>query len=85
MGYVIKRPQTLKLLDQLAADSGQQKIEVIHAALDALRKSNAEKPTVWALTQEHGRALRELGRPGEGRPADKAFIDSLYEDDNVSG
>ena len=82
MVYVIRCPETLKLLDQLATASGQPKIEIIRAALYALQKARADKPSLWELAQMHGRALSELGDPDQGRPADKDFIDSLYEDDN---
>ena len=82
MAYVIKRPRTLKLLDHLAADSGQAKIDVIHAALYAFQKARADKPSLWEFTQMHGRALSELGDPDQGHPVDKDFIDSLYEDDS---
>ena len=82
MAYVIRCPETLKLLDQLATESGQPKIEVIHAALIALQKASADKPSLWELTQMHGRALSELGDPDQGHPVDKDFFDSLYEDDS---
>lgn len=82
MAYVIRCPRTLKLLDQLAAESGQAKIEVIDAALDALQKARADKPSLWDLAQMHGRALSEVGDPDQGQAADKDFIDSLYEDDS---
>lgn len=80
MAYVIRRPQTLSLLDQLAAESNLPKIEVIHRALIACGEAKADRPSLWEIAQADGHALRNRGRPDQGQAAEKEFIDALYED-----
>jgi antitoxin VapB len=39
------------------------------------------KPSLVELSMKFSREVRARGDPKKGQPADKAFIDSLYEDD----
>lgn len=83
MSYVIKRPDTLKLLDQLAAQSGKPKIDVIHAALAQTQRSIEDAPSAWEITQEFGGRFRDLADSSRGE-RDRDVINNLYEGRDVS-
>ncbi len=80
MSYLIKNAEVLEMLDALAKSSGRTKIDVLKDALHRLDEEEREARSSWAAALEAGLALRALGDPERGLPADKAFIDSLYED-----
>lgn len=85
MSYLIKNAEVLKMLEALARSSGRTKVDVLKDALHRLEEEDHRKPTDWEATLKAGLELRALGDPERGLPADKAFIDSLYEDDDVPG
>ena len=44
--------------------------------------SSEAKPSLVEISMEFARAVRAKGDPSKGLPADKEFIDSLYEDES---
>jgi antitoxin VapB len=81
MAFHIKNPQTDALARKVAALKKTGLTEAVHAALShELERENA-KPSLVELGMKFAREVRARSDPEKGLPADKAFIDSLYEDD----
>jgi antitoxin VapB len=54
--------------------------EAVHMALTHELEREQGKPSLVELGIQVCRDLRDKGNPANGRPADKAFRDSLYEE-----
>lgn len=80
MSYLIKRPDVVKLVDRLAVARNQPKIEVIKRALERELEREEAKPSLVDMTLDFAAELRKRTDPEGGLPADKAWIDGLYED-----
>jgi len=81
MAFHIKNPETDALARRVAAAKGVGLTEAVHEALSNELKREGLKPSLVEIGLEFSRALRARGKPELGKPADKEFIDSLYEDD----
>ncbi len=80
MAFHIKNPATDALARKVAAVKGTGLTEAVHVALaNELERVNGT-PSLVEIGVAFSRELRAKGRPARGRPADKAFRDSLYED-----
>lgn len=80
MAFHIKNAETDALARKVAALKGTGLTEAVHnALLNELRREQA-KPSLVDRSIEFARQLRAKGDPSKGLPADKAYIDSLYED-----
>ena len=55
--------------------------EAVHAALLHELEREQGKPSLVERGLKFARDLRAMGDPTKGQPADKAFRDSLYEDE----
>ena len=80
MAFHIKNPATDALARRVAALKRTGLTEAVHAALAHELEREAGKPTLVELGVDFCRELRAKGRPARGKPADKAFRDSLYEE-----
>jgi antitoxin VapB len=81
MAFHIKNAETDALARRVAALKKTGLTEAVHTALaHELERENA-KPSLVERTLQFAREVRARGNPEKGLPADKAFIDSLYEDD----
>ena len=81
MAFHIKNPETDALARRVAAIKNVGLTEAVHVALQHELERDVGKPSLLEKSMEFARRLREKGRPELGKPADKEFIDSLYEDD----
>lgn len=81
MAFHIKNPETDALARRVAAVKGIGLTQAVHEALSHELEREQQKPDLVELSIAFARALRAEGHPERGRPADKDFIDSLYEDD----
>lgn len=81
MAFHIKNPETDALARKVAAAKGIGLTQAVHEALHNELERTEGEPSLLEKSLEFSRRLREKGRPELGKPADKAFIDSLYEDD----
>jgi antitoxin VapB len=80
MAFHIKNAETDALARKVAALKGTGLTEAVHnALLNELRRERS-KPTLVDRSIEFARQLRAKGDASKGLPADKAYIDSLYED-----
>ncbi|MER8956299.1 type II toxin-antitoxin system VapB family antitoxin [Mesorhizobium sp. M0833] len=83
MAFHVKNPETKALARRVAALKRAGLTEAVHAAL----KHELEREQASRLDGPGGdrrqvrRDLRARGKPDHGRPANKAFRDSLYEND----
>ena len=80
MAFHIKNPDTDALARKVA---GLKKIgltEAVHTALLHELEREHGKPSLVELGVQFCRDLRARGNPNSGRPADREFRDSLYED-----
>ncbi|MDQ6434998.1 type II toxin-antitoxin system VapB family antitoxin [Mesorhizobium sp. LHD-90] len=81
MAFHIRNPQTEALARKVAATKGVGLTEAVHEALANELKREAGKESLADFTKAFVRELKAKGDPSRARPADKAFIDSLYERD----
>lgn len=81
MAFHIKNPETDALARKVAALRKTGLTEAVHTALRHEFDREQAKPSLVETGVEFLRDLRARGRPEHGRPADKAFRDSLYEDE----
>jgi len=81
MALYVKDPEVVALAERLSRISRITKTEAVRRALRR-ELEQVETPSDFV---ERGlaftRALVARGNPAEGQPVDKAWIDSLYEDD----
>lgn len=80
MAFHIKNPETDALARKLAALKKIGLTEAVHMALSHELEREQGKPSLVELGIQFCRELRARGNPANGRPADKAFRDSLYEE-----
>lgn len=80
MAFHIKNPDTDALARQVAALKKVGLTEAVHSALAHELEREREKPSLVEISAAFARKLRAMGDPAKALPADKAFIDSLYED-----
>jgi antitoxin VapB len=80
MAFHIKNPETDALARKVAAVKKVGLTEAVHDALQKELEREQGKPSLVEMSAAFARKLREMGDPAKALPADKAFIDSLYED-----
>jgi len=80
MAFHIKNPATDALARQVATLKGTGLTEAVHLALEHELGRERARPSLVEVGVAFTRALRARAAPAAGRPADKAFRDSLYED-----
>ena len=80
MAFHIKNPATDALARKVAALKQTGLTEAVHEALAHELEREGGKPTLVEIGVEFCRQLRAKGRPAKGKPVDKAFRDSLYEE-----
>ncbi|MBL8578674.1 MAG: type II toxin-antitoxin system VapB family antitoxin [Mesorhizobium sp.] len=80
MAFHIKNTETDALARKVAALKGIGLTEAVHTALKNELEREQNKPSLVEQSIEFARRMRAKGDPSKGLPADKAFIDSLYED-----
>ena len=80
MAFHIKNPETDRLARRVAALKKVGLTEAVHDALQKELEREVQKPSLVEISASFARKLRALGDPSKRLPADKAFIDSLYED-----
>jgi antitoxin VapB len=79
MALYIKNREAEALAREIAAERAVGVTEVVLSALRNERKRRSGESLVEWTKAFHER-VRAIGNPEKGLPADKAFIDSLYED-----
>lgn len=80
MAFHIKNPETDALARRVAALKKIGLTEAVHTALAHELDREQGKPSLVDLGVQFCRDLRAKGHPKNGKPADKAFRDSLYEE-----
>lgn len=83
MAFHIKNPGTDALARQVAALKLKRTglAQAVDAALKHELEREQARPSLVGIGVRFCRDLRARGKPDHGRPADKAFRDSLYEND----
>ena len=79
MALYVKDPEVARIAAHLAGIRKTTKTEVIRQALRHEMQREQEDDFVERV-MEFAKRARAQGHPDAGRPADKAFRDSLYED-----
>jgi len=80
MAFHIKNPATDALARKVAAIKKIGLTEAVHTALEHELEREQAKRSLVEIGVTFCRDLRARGNPAKGKPADKAFRDSLYED-----
>jgi antitoxin VapB len=80
MAFHIKNPETDALARRVAALKKVGLTEAVHGALAHELEREREKPSEIEAWIKFARDFRVKGNPEKALPADKDFIDSLYED-----
>ena len=78
-GLPYKNSATDALARRVAALKKASLTEAVHLALTHELEREAGEPSLVEIGVPFCRELRAKGRPTSGKPADKAFRDSLYE------
>jgi antitoxin VapB len=81
MAFHIKNAATDALARKVAALKKTGLTETVHAALAHELEREQGKPSLVEIGVKFCRDLRARGNPAKGKSVDKAFRDSLYEDD----
>lgn len=81
MAFHIKNPETDALARRVAAIKKVGLTEAVHESLRRELEREQGKPSRLDALIEFARDFRARSNPEKGLPADKKFIDSLYEDD----
>jgi antitoxin VapB len=81
MAFHIKNRETEALARKVAAVKGVGLTQAVHEALRNELQREQQQPDLIERSMAFAKALRAQGHPERGKPADKDFIDSLYEDD----
>jgi len=81
MAFHIKNRETEALARKVAALKGEGLTRAVHDALRNELDRLLAKPSLVDLGVKFARELRAKAGPRAGRPADRAFRDSLYERD----
>ena len=79
MAFHIKNPRTDELARKVAKAKGVSLTAAVHQALEHEYKRETGRSDFVERTMEAVRQFQEKGDRTKGLPADKAFIDSLYE------
>lgn len=79
MPLYVKDPEVDELAERLVSLRKVSKTEVVRQALKHELDRVENKPSLPEWGAAFVRALRAKGDPSIARPADKDFIDSLYE------
>lgn len=79
MALFVKDPEVDKLAERLVAIRKVSKTEVVRQALLHELERERALPSLVEQGVEFCRTLRAQAGGGAGLPADKAFIDGLYE------
>lgn len=80
MAFHIKDPETDARARRVAALKKIGLTEAVHTALAHELDREQGRPSLADLGVQFCRDLKAKGNPLSGKPADKAFRDSLYED-----
>jgi antitoxin VapB len=80
MAFHVKNPETDALARKVAALKKVGLTEAVHLALAHELEREQGKPSLVDIGVQFCRDLRARGRPANGKPVDKVFRDSLYED-----
>ncbi|MFN4164788.1 MAG: type II toxin-antitoxin system VapB family antitoxin [Ferrovibrio sp.] len=80
MPLYVKDNEVEALAARLAGLRKVSKTEAVREALRHALERETGKPSLVEIGVDFCRALRARGNPRRGRPADKAFRDSLYEE-----
>lgn len=81
MAFHVKNPATDALARKVASIKGIGLTQAVHEALRHELEREQKKPDLVEIGLKFSSDLRARGNPERGLPADKDFIDSLYEDD----
>lgn len=81
MAFHIKNAETDALARRVASLKKTGLTKAVHIALTHELEREKAKPSLVELGLKFGREVRARSELSKGAPADKAFIDSLYEDD----
>lgn len=81
MALYVKDPEVSLIAEQLAELRKTTKTEVIRQALRHEMEREGASPSLVEIGMAFARKVRAMGDPTKIQPVDKAFIDSLYEDD----
>lgn len=79
MALYVKDPEAALIAQQLAELRKTTKTEVVRQALRH-ELEREQKDSLVERAVAFARRARALGNPEKGKPADKEFVDSLYED-----
>lgn len=82
MPLYVKDPEVVRLTEDLARRRGISKTEVIRQALrnEIARDAPTEEQSDYVKkVMAAAQTFRAKGNPAKGLPADKDFLDSLYE------
>lgn len=79
MAFHIRNPETEALARKVAALRNSGLTEAVHTALRHELERAQAAPSLVETGLRFCRALRARTQPRHGKPADKAFRDSLYE------
>lgn len=80
MAFHIKNLETDALARRVARLKGVGLTEAVHLSLEHELAREQAKPSLVEIGVAFARDLRARAGPAGGRPADKAFRDSLYDD-----
>ena len=80
MAFHIKNRKTDALARKVAAIKKVGLTEAVHTALEHELAREKAEPTLVEIGLQFCRDLRAQGNPAKGKPVDKEFRDSLYED-----
>lgn len=81
MALFVKDPEVDALAERLMTLKHLNKTEAVRQALKNEVAREEAKPSMIEITREFQKRVRAIGNPEKGLLVDKAFIDSLYEDD----
>lgn len=80
MAFHIKNAETDALARKVAALKRTGLTEAVHMALVHELEREKARPSLVEIGMNYAREVRSRSNPDKGLPADKPFIDSLYED-----
>jgi len=80
MALYVKDEEVGQLAERLAALKRKTKTEAVRQALLNELEREGAVPSLVEQGMEFARKLKARGDPQKALPADKAFIDSLYEE-----
>lgn len=80
MPLYVKDNEVDALAERLATLKNTSKTEAVRLALQHELEREQGKPSLVEIGVAFCRDLRARGSPERGKPADKVFVDGLYED-----